>query len=106
MVKTEPTPEEQIEIDILNARMKADKQRIQEILQNVQIKNLPADANEGKKDFYEQLLSETKHDILIEEMVPPEALNFDKLTDDQKTAVVKNTKEEWCLVHNRMEEKP
>ena len=86
--------------------MKADKQRIQEILQNVQIKNLPASVDEGKKDYYEQLLTETKYDILIDEMVPPEALNFDKLPEQQKAAVVENTKEEWCLVHNRMEEKP
>ncbi len=89
--KNELSAEQQKELSTLSARIKDDKTRIQEILQNVQIKNLP-DVDEGK------------YDILIEEMVPPEALNFDKLTDAQKTSVVRNTKEKWCLVHNRMEE--
>ena len=89
--KNELSAEQQKELSVLSARISDDKQRIQEILQNVQIKNLP-DVDEGK------------YDILIEEMVPPEALNFDKLTDAQKTSVVRNTKEKWCLVHNRMEE--
>ena len=91
--KNELSAEQQKELSVLSARIKDDKTRIQEILQNVQIKNLP-DVDEGK------------YDILIEEMVPPEALNFDKLTDAQKTSVVRNTKEKWCLVHNRMEETP
>ena len=91
--KNELSAEQQKELSTLSARIKDDKTRIQEILQNVQIKNLP-DVDEGK------------YDILIEEMVPPEALNFDKLTDAQKTSVVRNTKEKWCLVHNRMEETP
>ena len=89
--KNELSAEQQKELSVLSARIKDDRTRIQEILQNVQIKNLP-DVDEGK------------YDILIEEMVPPEALNFDKLTDAQKTSVVRNTKEKWCLVHNRMEE--
>lgn len=71
------------------------KKRINKILQNVQLNTLPSNVNEGEKDFYEKLLTETKYDILIEEMVPPEALNFDKLSEHEK----------WCLVHNRMEEK-
>jgi len=91
--KNELSAEQQKELSVLSARIKDDKTRIQEILQNVQIKNLP-DANESK------------YDILEEEMVPLEALNFDKLTDAQKTSVVRNTKEKWCLVHNRMEETP
>ena len=91
--KNELSAEQQKELSALSARIKDDKTRIQEILQNVQIKSLP-DVDEGK------------YDILIEEMVPPEALNFDKLTDAQKTSVVRNTKEKWCLVHNRMEETP
>ena len=91
--KNELSAEQQKELSTLSARIKDDKTRIQEILQNVQIKSLP-DVDEGK------------YDILIEEMVPPEALNFDKLTDAQKTSVVRNTKEKWCLVHNRMEETP
>ena len=91
--KNELSAEQQKELSVLSARIKDDKTRIQEILQNVQIKSLP-DVDEGK------------YDILIEEMVPPEALNFDKLTDAQKTSVVRNTKEKWCLVHNRMEETP
>lgn len=89
--KNELSAEQQKELSTLSARIKDDKTRIQEILQNVQIKSLP-DVDEGR------------YDILIEEMVPPEALNFDKLTDAQKTSVVRNTKEKWCLVHNRMEE--
>ena len=89
--KNELSAEQQKELSTLSACIKDDKTRIQEILQNVQIKSLP-DVDEGK------------YDILIEEMVPPEALNFDKLTDAQKTSVVRNTKEKWCLVHNRMEE--
>jgi hypothetical protein len=89
--KNELSAEEQKELSVLSARINDDKSRIQEILQNVQIKNLP-DVNESK------------YDILEEEMVPLEALNFNKLTDAQKTSVVKNTKEKWCLVHNRMEE--
>lgn len=88
--KNELSAEQQKELSTLSARIKDDKTRIQEILQNVQIKSLP-DVDEGR------------YDILIEEMVPPEALNFDKLTDAQKTSVVRNTKEKWCLVHNRME---
>ena len=91
--KNELSDEEQKELSVLSARISDDKQRIQEILQNVQVKNLP-DANESK------------YDILEEEMVPLEALNFDKLTDAQKTSVVRNTNEKWCLVHNRMEETP
>jgi len=91
--KNELSAEQQKELSVLSARIKDDRTRIQEILQNVQIKSLP-DVDEGK------------YDILIEEMVPPEALNFDKLTDAQKTSVVRNTKEKWCLVHNRMEETP
>ena len=89
--KNDLSAEQQKEFLTLSARIKDDKARIQEILQNVQIKNLP-DVNEGK------------YDILIEEMVPPEALYFDKLTDAEKTSVVKDTKEKWCLVHDRMEE--
>ena len=91
--KNELSAEQQKELSVLSARIKDDRTRIQEILQNVQIKNLP-DANESK------------YDILEEEMVPQEALNFDKLTDAQKTSVIRNTKEKWCLVHNRMEETP
>ena len=91
--KNELSAEQQKELSVLSARIKDDRTRIQEILQNVQIKNLP-DANESK------------YDILEEEMVPLEALNFDKLTDAQKTSVVRNTKEKWCLVHNRLEETP
>ena len=91
--KNKLSAEQQKELSVLSARINDDKQRIKEILQNVQVKNLP-DANESK------------YDILEEEMVPPEALNFDKLTDAQKTSVVRNTKEKWCLVHNRMEETP
>ena len=91
--KNELSAEQQKELSVLSARIKDDRTRIQEILQNVQIKNLP-DANESK------------YDILEEEMVPLEALNFDKLTDAQKTSVVRNTYEKWCLVHNRMEETP
>ena len=89
--KNELSAEQQKELSTLSARIKDDKTRIQEILQNVQIKSLP-DVDEGK------------YDILIEETVPPEALNFDKLTDAQKTSVVRNTKEKWCLVHDRMED--
>lgn len=89
--KNELSAEQQKELSTLSARIKDDKTRIQEILQNVQIKSLP-DVDEGR------------YDILIEEMVPPEALNFDKLTDAQKTSVVRNTNEKWCLVHNRMED--
>jgi hypothetical protein len=89
--KNELSAEQQKELSTLSARIKDDKTRIQEILQNVQIKSLP-DVDEGK------------YDILIEEMVPPEALHFDKLTNAQKISVVKNTKEKWCLVHDRMEE--
>ena len=89
--KNDLSAERQKELSILSARISDDKTRIQEILQNVQIKDLP-DVDEGK------------YDILIEETVPLEALNFDKLTDAQKTSVVRNTKEKWCLVHNRMEE--
>ena len=89
--KNDLTVEEQKELSILSARIKDDKTRIQEILQNVQIKDLPG-------------VDEGKYDILIEEMVPPEAFNFDKLTDAEKTSVVSDTNEKWCLVHNRMEE--
>ena len=88
--KNELSAEQQKELSTLSARIKDDKTRIQEILQNVQIKSLPD-------------VDEVRYDILIEEMVPPEALNFDKLTDAQKTSVVRNTKEKWCLVHDRME---
>lgn len=91
--KNDLSAEEQNELSKLSARMKDDKTRIQKILQNVQIKDLP-DADDGK------------YDILVEETLPPEALNFDKLTDAQKTSVIRNTKEKWCLVHNRMEETP
>ena len=91
--KNKLSAEQQKELSVLSARINDDKQRIKEILQNVQVKNLP-DANESK------------YDILEEEMVPPEALNFDKLSDLQKTVVIRNTKEKWCLVHNRMEETP
>ena len=89
--KNELSAEQQKELSTLSARIKDDKTRIQEILQNVQIKSLPD-------------VDEVRYDILIEEMVPPEAVNFDKLTDAEKTSIVRNTKEKWCLVHDRMED--
>ena len=58
--------------------------RIKEILKGVQINNLP--------DFADM----DGPDMLIEELVPPEALNFNKLTSSEKKG--------WCLVHKRFEE--
>lgn len=90
--KNELSAEQQKELSTLTARIIDDKTRIREILQNVQIKSLPDFVDDGR------------YDILIEEMVPPEALYFNKLTDAQKTIVARNAKEKWCLVHDRMED--
>ena len=61
----------------LNARMEDTKKRIRAILQNVQTKKLPDLADDGR------------YDILVEEMVPPEALIFDKLSEEEKAKVVR-----------------
>tara|TARA_Y100000310_G_scaffold331457_1_gene405078 strand:+ start:639 stop:887 length:249 start_codon:yes stop_codon:yes gene_type:complete len=61
----------------LNARMEDTKKRIRAILQNVQTKKLPDLADDGR------------YDILVEEMVPPEALIFDKLSEEEKAKVIR-----------------
>lgn len=61
----------------LNARIEDTKKRIRAILQNVQTKKLPDLADDGR------------YDILVEEMVPPEALIFDKLSEEEKAKVIR-----------------
>jgi|ETNmetMinimDraft_3_1059899.scaffolds.fasta_scaffold327128_2 hypothetical protein len=58
--------------------------RIKEILKGVQLNNLPDFADVDGPD------------MLIEELVPPEALYFDKLSPVEKQG--------WCLVHKRLED--
>ena len=71
MVKTKQlTDDEKVELTQHRARIK-------EILKGVHNENLPANADESV-DVYEQILNETKYDILIDEMVPPEALDSNK----------------------------
>ena len=73
------------------AELTQHRARIKEILKGVHNENLPANADESL-DTYNQILNETKYDILIDEMVPPEALDF-----------IKQDNERWCLVHHRLE---
>ena len=85
MVKTKQLTDDE------KAELVQHRTRIQEILKGVHNENLPANADDSV-DIYDQILSDTKYDILISEMVPPEALGF-----------TNQDKEKWCLVHNRME---
>ena len=89
------TEQEQEEVNKLEYDIKIAQEKIRTILKGVQRpNNLPDFVDEGK------------YDILIDEMVPPEALQWDKMTDKQKTCIIQNDKEHWCLVHNRMEVNP
>ena len=71
MVKTKQLTEDE------KAELAQHRARIQEILKGVHNENLPANADESV-DVYDQILNETKYDILIDEMVPPEALDSNK----------------------------
>ena len=71
------------------AELAKHRAQISEILKGVHNEDLPANADESV-DVYDQILNDTKYDILIDEIVPPEALDY--------------TNEKWCLVHNRMED--
>ena len=73
------------------AELTQHRARIKEILKGVHNENLPANADESV-DVYDIILNETKYDILIDEMVPPEALDY-----------TKQDNERWCLVHHRLE---
>ena len=70
------------------AELTEHRARISKILKGVHNEDLPANADESV-DVYDKILNDTKYDILIDEIVPPEALDF--------------TNEKWCLVHSRME---
>lgn len=85
MVKTKQLTEDE------KAELAQHRARIQEILKGVHNENLPANADESV-DIYDKILNETKYDILIDEMVPPEALDSNKQDNER-----------WCLVHHRME---
>ena len=85
MVKTKQLTEDE------KAELAQHRARIQEILTGVHNENLPANADESV-DIYDKILNETKYDILIDEMVPPEALDSNKQDNER-----------WCLVHHRME---
>ena len=85
MVKTKQlTDDEKVELT-------QHRTRIKEILKGVHNENLPANADESV-DVYDIILNETKYDILIDEMVPPEALDSNKKDNER-----------WCLVHHRLE---
>ena len=71
MVKTKQLTEDE------KAELAQHRARIQEILKGVHNENLPANADESV-DIYDKILNETKYDILIDEMVPPEALDSNK----------------------------
>ncbi len=58
--------DDQVELIRLQTHLKNTQKRIQEILKGVKLDKLPADVNESK------------YDILVEEMVPPEALDSPK----------------------------
>ena len=85
MVKTKQLTEDE------KAELAQHRARIQEILKGVHNENLPANADESV-DIYDKILNETKYDILIDEMVPPEALDSNKQDNER-----------WCLVHHRRE---
>ena len=89
------TEQEKDEVSKLESDIKIAQDKIRTILKDVQQTNiLPNFVDEGR------------YDILIDEMVPPEALHWDKMTDTQRTCAIRNDKEHWCLVHNRMESNP
>ena len=58
--------DDQVELIRLQTHLKNTQKRIQEILKGVKLDKLPADVNESK------------YDILVEEMVPPAALDSPK----------------------------